>query len=136
MADPALASISDVAARGVDVSDAARVQAAIQDASAQVHFYSDRAWVTGDVPDLVVAIVCRAVADSLAVPAGVTHEQLADYSATYTKPFLYRAEISQIRALAGQAGGLAVLSTTRGELETDTVASAEVVDVPDNWPWT
>ena len=112
MASPALATTDDLEARGVDTSDAARAQAALDDASAFIRdVASPEDWLDGDgnletVPDIIVAICCRAVQRSLDNPQAVQAEGIGSYNVTFanTSPDVYltRAERASIRRAVGK----------------------------------
>lgn len=118
MALPALATLSDLSARGVDVSDASRAQAALDDASALMRAEVDPVtWVDGDTgeleddrPDLLVGICCKVVQRSLENPYGVSSESVGEWQASYANasPDLYltRAEKRLLRRAAGMGGVL------------------------------
>lgn len=140
MAGTALAEISDLSARGVDTTDAPRVQAAIDDASNSIHVATDDAWVdstTGElvasVPGIATTICCRVAMRILDNPRGVTDrsESLGSWSRRESfaddgaQTFLNRGEVDELRAAAGFTGGLATVVTTRGDLETPWVHDDE-----------
>lgn len=124
MASPALASISDLTARGVDVSDSARVQAALSDASAFIRdVASPEDWLDDDgnletVPDIIVAICCRAVQRSLDNPLGVTQqsEGIGSYNVAQTfgnaspDVYLTKAERNAVRRAAGLSSSLGAVT--------------------------
>lgn len=135
MGAPALASLSDLSARGVDTSDASRAQAAIEDVSNLIHHYTNSAWVDDDtgelvatVPGIAKTICCNAVQRMLRNPLGLTQQnesagpfsqgfQFADSSAD---AYLRRNEIDQLRRAAGAPSGLSSIQTTRGTVEMST----------------
>lgn len=139
MADPLLAQTSDLEARGVDVSDSARVAAALADASALIHHVSGRAWVdadTGalvaDVPGIARTICCKVARRVLSgQDDGVDSETIGDYSVRWrnTDAYLTKGERSDIRSAAGLSGGIGVLRTTRGDLETPAVGCDPALDL-------
>lgn len=120
----ALASIEDIAVRGVDVSDQARAQSAIDDASARIHAETNWVWIdatTGDlvavVPDIATTVCCAAATRSLANPDAVSSEsesigRMWSTSRTFanTSPDVYltRSEKALLRRAAG-IGGLGVM---------------------------
>lgn len=124
MASPALASISDLTARGADVSDSARVQAALSDASAFIRdVASPEDWLDDDgnleaVPDIIVAICCRAVQRSLDNPLGVTQqsEGIGSYNVAQTfgnaspDVYLTKAERNAVRRAAGLSSSLGAVT--------------------------
>jgi len=118
MANPALASLSDLEARGVDTSDATRAQAALLDASALIHLESNSRFIdpaTGalvaDVPAVLNTICCKVAQRVLTNPAGVVTESIAGYSVNYGDAYLRQTEVEQIRQTAGLSGlGLARLA--------------------------
>lgn len=112
MASPALATTDDLEARGVNTSDASRAQAALDDASAFIRdVASPEDWLDDDgnletVPDIIVAICCRAVQRSLDNPQAVQAEGIGSYNVTFanTSPDVYltRAERASIRRAVGK----------------------------------
>lgn len=124
MASPALASISDLTARGADVSDSARVQAALSDASAFIRdVASPEDWLDDDgnletVPDIIVAICCRSVQRSLDNPLGVTQqsEGIGSYNVAQTfgnaspDVYLTKAERNAVRRAAGLSSSLGAVT--------------------------
>lgn len=135
MADTALATSTDLQARGADMSDASRVQAAIEDASNDIHAATGEAWIddddgtlVADIPGIATTICCRVALRILDNPRGVvdrseqvgsysTRERLGDSGETY----LNQREVQQLRAAAGLPGGLGTLTLTRGDMETPRV---------------
>ena len=112
MASPALATTDDLEARGVTTSDASRAQAALDDATA-VHrdVASPEDWLDDDgnletVPDIVVAICCRAVQRSLDNPQAVQAEGIGSYNVTFANSspdvYLTKAERASIRRAVGK----------------------------------
>lgn len=120
----ALASIDDLSVRGVDVSDEARAQSAIEDASARIHAETNWVWIdsaTGDVvvsvPDIAVTVCCAAATRSLTNPESVSSESEAigrmwSTSRTFANAspdvYLTRSEKALVRRAAG-IGGLGVV---------------------------
>ena len=113
MASPALATTDDLEARGVNTSDASRAQAALDDASAFIRdVASPEDWLDDDgnletVPDIVVAICCRAVQRSLDNPQAVQAEGIGSYNVTFANSspdvYLTKAERASIRRAAGKS---------------------------------
>lgn len=115
MSQPALATVADLEARGVDVSNSARAQAALDDASAFIRdVASPEDWVNddgtlGDVPDVVVAVCCRAAQRSLDNPRALQSESIGSYSSTFANSspdvYLTKSERKAIRRAAGLTTG-------------------------------
>lgn len=140
MADVALAALTDLSARGVNVSDASRAQAAIEDVSNLIHHYTVNAWIDADtgelvdsIPGVVRTICCNAAQRVLRNPLGVTQQsesagpfsQGVQFADSSSDAYLRAHEITQLRTAAGVSGGLAVIETTRGPLETPEVFTPE-----------
>lgn len=146
MADTALATLTDLSARGVDTSDASRVQAAIEDVSNLIHHYTANAWIDEDtgelvdgIPGLARTICCNAVQRMIRNPLGITQQnetagpfsqgmQFADSSAD---AYLRANEVDQLRSAAGIGHGLTVIEFTRGPLETPAVLPENEYDLAD-----
>lgn len=138
MALPAFASIEDLEARMGPMSDPARAQAALDDASALIRAEAGETWVdddgtlAADVPGVLLTICCKAARRSLANPDGVTSESIEDYSVSFgnTSPDVYltKAERAMVRRAAGR-NSVGTLATSRGNLET-----AAVYHPGDVWP--
>lgn len=120
MASPALATTDDLEARGVTTSDASRAQAALDDASAFIRdVASPEDWLDDDgnletVPDIVVAICCRAVQRSLDNPQAVQAEGIGSYNVTFANSspdvYLTKAERASIRRAAGLSSSLGAVT--------------------------
>jgi hypothetical protein len=114
MAQPALATLSDLEARGVDVSDRARALAAIEDASALVHHESRDAWIDGgelsaSTPDIARTVAIKVARRVLSgADDGIESEGIGDYSVRYRNgdAYLTRAEAGMIRSAARVGVGL------------------------------
>jgi hypothetical protein len=122
MAGPALASIEDLDARGVNVSDRARALAAIVDASAAIHVLTSDAWldddgnVVDDVPAIARTVCCAVARRILDNPSGVESVTLGSFSESRSNAtadvFLKKSEERLLR----RAAGTSVIGTV--EMET------------------
>lgn len=120
----ALASVDDLSVRGVDVSDEARAQSAIEDASVRIHTETNWVWIdasTGElvesVPDIAATVCLAAATRSLTNPDAVSSEsesigRMWSTSRTFANAspdvFLSRSEKALLRRAAG-IGGLGVM---------------------------
>lgn len=134
MAEPAFATVDDLEVRMGHLADVPRAQAAITDASALIHLISNRTWIgaggvlASDVPDAVKAICCAAARRVLENPDAISQhtETIANFSEARTYSvasndvYLTKSEVRRIRQAAG-IGGVSVIGTTRGDLETRPV---------------
>jgi hypothetical protein len=126
---PALASTSDLSARGVDVSDAARAQAVLDDASALIRLEAGVDWVDtdgqldADVPDVVLTVCCRAAARAMGVDPAAEETQLADFRVRYRDVYLTKAEKRLVRKAAGTSsiGSIELTSPYRAPTPADYV---------------
>lgn len=137
MAQPALATLTDLSARGVDTSDASRAQAALEDVSSLIRVEtSPEDWVDADgdlesVPDAVVAICCRVTARLM------THgdtdvlqrESLEEWSATYRDTasdlLITPGERKTLRRVAGVQAGLGSIRLRSPWAKVDADADGE-----------
>lgn len=141
MASPALATTTDLSTRGVDVSDPARAQAAIDDASARIHSATNFVWIdaeTGElvanVPHIALTICCSAARRALANPLGVTQqsEGIGSYNVAQTfgnaspDVYLTRSEIVDLRKAAGISSGAFTVNPTPAESVARDLESAWV----------
>lgn len=115
---PAFASIDDLEARGVDVTDPVRAQAALDDASALIRIEANTSWVAagavdfGDLADYlqdaIVTVCVSAARRVLENPEGATAMSLGDASLTLanasTDVYLTAAERRVIRRASGRGG--------------------------------
>lgn len=118
MASPALATLADLEARGVDTSDAPRAQAYLEDASALMRAEVDPVtWIDDDTgeldadrPEVLVGICCKMVQRATENPNGISSESVGEWQASYANasPDLYltRAERRLLRRAAGLGGVL------------------------------
>lgn len=130
MPEPLLASPSDLAARMGDVGDLEQAVAALEDASSLIHLVSGRVWIDDEgalvdtVPGVVKTICCAVARRVLTNPEGLSAESVVNYSATYTNAstdvYLTKSEVKRLRQAAG-LGGVTVISSTRGRMETPRV---------------
>lgn len=130
---PPLASLPQFEARlpgGVlTADDLARAEATLQDASARVRAEAGVTWVTsggdlGDVPDIIVAIVCAAARRAFVNPDMVASESIQDYAVSFSSAspdiYLTKSERQAIRRAVGRAG-LWTLQTTRSDPDSADV---------------
>lgn len=131
---PAFASAAQLSARlpgGLDQGDYARAQAALQDASTLIRSAANKTWVDDenelavDLPDIVVTIAIKVARRAIENPDGIAQQQ--ETTGPFSKSTSYpgssadvylTAEEKRLIAEATGAGGLAVISVTRGPLET------------------
>ncbi|HVM07199.1 MAG TPA: hypothetical protein VM345_01950 [Acidimicrobiales bacterium] len=129
---PALASVEDFTARlGRDLADtteAARVQALLEDASVLVRQAAGLTWVdengdlVEDVPDVAVMVTLAAARRAFDNPSGVAAKSVDDVSITFSRGsglYLLDEEKTLLAGLGGGRSGLWTISTTRGDGDTD-----------------
>ena len=128
MALPAFAALEDLTARMGPLSDMGRAQAAIDDASALIHFESNEVWVDGSallegVPPITTTICCNAARRVLDNPSGLASQTVGPFSETFTPTsndvYLSKSEVQKIRAAAGLSKGVWTLATTRSDIGED-----------------
>lgn len=131
---PALATVDDLERRlGQTIPDRDQAEALLERASSKIRSYVGLTWVdpdTGlldgvpeypDVRGICVEMVVRAVTN----PFGVTQDTTGPFSVSYgpdaaQRVFLQRGEKEELAPIR-RRGGLGVISTTRGPIETATV---------------
>lgn len=140
MALPALATLSDLSARGVDVSDASRAQAALEDVSALIRVETaPEDWIDADgdletVPDAVLGICCRVVSRLLAHGDTdvLASESVESWSATYRDTssdlLITPGERKALRRVAGVQSGLGSIRLRSPWAKVDADADGEDLD--------
>lgn len=121
---PAFATVDDLEARDVDVSDAVRAQAALDDSSTLIRVVAGTSWVSDDAVDWgdladyhqdnIIRICIEAAKRSLDNPDRLVSETQSvgdashakTYAATSSDVYLTAAEKKQIRQAAGHTGAL------------------------------
>lgn len=146
---PALAELDDLTARlegELSGTELTRAQAALDDASTEVRFAAGTSWVddddelVDDIPDIVVKTTLEVAARGFLNPAdGTRQESLGDHAKTLDSQqgiYLTDEEAAKVRAAAGTAvtGGIGVLHTTRGPIETASVRRG-LLDCDDEFIW-
>lgn len=134
MALPTLATVDDLERRlGQPIGDRDQAEALLERASSKIRSYVGTTWVdpdTGlldgvpehpDVRGICVEMVFRAVTN----PAGVTQDTAGPFSVSFgseaaQRVYLQSSEKDELAPIR-RRGGLGVISTTRGPLETGTV---------------
>lgn len=121
---PALATVDQLEVRTPGgLTDFARAQAALDDASAMVRSVAGKTWTTdgdldADIPGIVAVVVCTVARRILANPDGVTQEGIDDYtfSVANASPDVYltRGERQAIRSAAGRSGVWSMQTTRVG----------------------
>jgi hypothetical protein len=121
MASPALATTDDLEARGVDTSDAARAQAALDDASNWIHEATNSVWIADDgslvdtIPSVALTICCAVARRILTNPDGITSESLGPFSQGQSHAssdvYLTKAETRILRRAAGVGVGAITLES-------------------------
>ncbi len=117
MALPALASIDGLSARGADICDLARVQAAIDDVSALIHAETGNRWIDDgglaeSMPPVVTAVAYRVALRAL--EDRTTAEHLGPFSETRERfgggeAFLTAQDKADLAGAVGNTSGLATL---------------------------
>jgi hypothetical protein len=138
---PAFATVDDLEARGVDVTNEERAQAALDDASALIRLEVGASWTTtdedpvaidfGDMVDYLqdaVVAVCVAVARRvLENPDGATSMSLGDASLTLANASNDVYLTSRERATLRRAAGRSALGSV--DLEIGTPGYSGYIDV-------
>jgi len=115
---PALATIEGLDARGVDVSDAPRARAAIEDVSALIHHETGYQWVDGDdlaagMPAVVTTIAYKVIRRALSNPDDIESEQLGPFQQTRRQSdgdvYLTTSEKETLQGTLGNKTGLSTL---------------------------
>ena len=118
MSLPALATVEGLRARGVDVSDAARARAAIDDVSALIHHETGNQWVidgalSAAMPPVVATIAYKAIRRALANPDDVASEQIGPFQQTRRQTdgdvYLTTSEKETLQGTLGNKTGLSSL---------------------------
>lgn len=133
---PAFASTAVLAARiagGIKLSDQARAQAALDDASSKIRSYTGQVWATGDTLDLpadpewaadTIERICLAVARrSFENPEGLTQQSEGidgyNHAEQFATPspdvYLTSAEKADLDKLVGGTSAVWTLATTRSD---------------------
>lgn len=132
MARPALATIDDLEALlGAPVTDPLQALKRLERASAIVRAYAGRTWLDDegnllDVPDDIPGVVAGMVERAQRNPDGVTQQSVGEYQLSYgadaaQRIYLDKQDKAIIDAAVGRTG-LGTITTTRGDIETRTVA--------------
>ena len=138
---PAFATTDQLAARfpgGIASVDAARAQAALDDASAKVRAETNKDWMVPGatssdppvidpaLPDIIVIVTLAAALRAFTNPEQLSQEGIGTYHASYANGsmdvYLTSQERRLIRKAAGNTG-VWTQPTTRGNVETSM------------WPW-
>lgn len=107
---PALEARLGLTAGTLDTEDAARAEAALQDATEDALSYVPAATATSwrsDAPGIVRVVILKAARREYDNPQGFRQEGLGEHSATVADASgasLNRAEVAKIRRVAGLAG--------------------------------
>lgn len=125
---PALAGLTELRNRlGVDIDDPIQALALLDYASSLVRAYTRRSFVDDDgnldAPDGPRQVTVEAVARAVTNPAGVTQDTAGPFTVSYGSDAAQRVYLTRAdKAILGPVGrgGLQVLSTTRGHIETRT----------------
>lgn len=150
MARPALATVDDLEILlGESVVDPAQADARLCQASELVRAYAGQDWLDDDetaldgVPGAIPGVVCGIVERATRNPDGVTQEAAGPFSRSFgadaaSRIYLADGDKRIIRRAAG-AQPLAVISTTRGQMETGAVVDGwsdipEELDPYSVWP--
>ena len=152
MASPALAEVSDLAARlGVATGDldTPRAQANLSDASTLVRQVTGLTYVvdvdadplvldTAAVTDVVEMVVLAAAKRAYENPTGVTQKSTGDVSMSFSARaesavYLTDGELRMLRASVGRSG-LSTISTTRGDTSVET-GYVPIVGTTAEFPW-
>lgn len=113
---PALATREGLSARGADVSDVARVQAAIDDISALIHAETGNRWVDGDelaagMPPVVYTVAYRVAVRML--DDSWDSEQVGPFQGSRNSrsrdAFLNAQDKADLAGAVGNTSGLSVL---------------------------
>lgn len=138
MARPALATVDDLELLlGESIADPGQAEARLQQASELVRAYAGLDWLNDAqdeltlVPGAIPFVVCGIVERATQNPTGVTQESTGPFSRSFgpdaaSRIYLTDADKRIIRRAAG-AQPLAVISTTRGPMETPDVFDYETV---------
>lgn len=137
MARPALASVDDLERLlGESISKPDQADARLEQASELVRAYAGVDWLddeeseTVDVPGAIPGVVCAIVERATRNPDGAVQETAGPYSRSFgadaaSRIYLTDADKRIIRH-AARSNPLAVISTTRGRMETAGVVDCYV----------
>lgn len=132
MALPTLATVDDLERRlGQPISDRDQAEALLEYASALIRGYTGRTYVDDDgdlvdpLPDGVTQVCVEMVFRAITNPSGVTQDTAGPFSVSFgseaaQRVYLQSSEKDELAPIR-RRGGLGVISTTRGPLETGTV---------------
>lgn len=141
MARPALATLGDLETLlGRAVEDSAQALARLGRASALVRAYAGRTWLDDDgtltdVPEEIAGVVAGMVERGERNPEGITQESVGEYQRSLGADAAQRIYLDKndkliIDAAIGRpTGGLGTITTTRGPIETASVALPPGMDV-------
>lgn len=141
---PPLAGIDDLAARlGQEVPNEEQAAARLRDASAIVRAFGGKTWLNDagdelvDVPDSIVGVTATMVERAVRNPTGSTQATTGPFSVSFGSDAAQRLYLTAndklvISDAAGLSrSGIAVISTTRGPLETPAVHDPYWLDLDD-----